>query len=750
MSLTGPGAKSRLTLALLVLATAAIVPEPSSFSDPLFPNPIVRIGAHSYFAAVADFNRDGHLDLIASNYGGQDVAVLLGDGQDEFGPPASYPTGPSPFWIAVGDFNRDRRPDIAVTSFAAPFGVSILLGNGDGTFAPATELPTGPYPFSVAIGDLNGDRKQDLAVAVQGADEVALFLGDGRGGFVAGPRLAGGGSPAVVAIGDLNADRIPDIVVTDDYSGVVSVIIGLGAGAFAGQVRYPVGAGPASMSLGDLNGDGRLDIAVAGAESNDVSVLLGAGDGTFMPRSSFTTGDDPVSIEQGDFNGDGKIDLVTADARVSYIGGDVALLVGNGDGTFGPPVHVGAGASPSALVAGDFNQDRRPDLVTVSFVALEADLLLNNGDGTLGRDDIHVSGGSPVDFAVADLDGDGNDDLAGQTPGCPLCFSFPSRPGEVTILAGRGDGTFVVRQHLLDLVFPVGIAIDDFDHDGAKDLVVPDLAGVLSFYAGRGDATFVPGLDDPLAIAPGRVASGDFNRDGLADAALLNPNLSGVAKGSLAVLPGNGDGTFGAATTYPLGVGPADITTGDLNGDGLPDIVVTDDGNDVVAGDIVVLTGHGDGTFEPPAAYDTCHTPLGLAVGDLNGDGRQDVAAACLEGSRADLPGGVSVLLGKGDGTLAPEVFHVTDRGGDGDVVIGDFNADGKQDVASLEQGAVVVRLRKRNLLFGPPMLFRVPAHSGKLRATDLDHDGRLDLVVSTAGGFAILLNQGPLPKKLP
>jgi hypothetical protein len=193
-------------------------------------------------------------------------------------------------------------------------------------------------------------------------------------------RIRVGRNPMAVAVADLNHDGLPDLVTANADSNDVSVLLGRGDGTFAPQQRVAVGNRPASVAVADLNHDGLLDLVTANADSNDVSVLLGRGDGTFNAQQRVTVGAFPRSVAVADLNHDGFPDLVIVNATSR----DVSVLLGRGDGTFAPQqrVPVGVGANPVAVAVADLNGDFTLDLMItdVSFSAVT--VLLGRGDGT--------------------------------------------------------------------------------------------------------------------------------------------------------------------------------------------------------------------------------------------------------------------------------------------------------------------------------------------------------------------------------
>jgi hypothetical protein len=276
----------------------------------------------------------------------------------------------------------------------------VLLGNGDGTFQAAlTYSSGGDQPASVAIGDLRGDGKVDLVVANVGLAfgniySVGVLLGNGDGTFQPVVTYDSGGvNPISVAIADVNGDRHPDLVAANwcgDGScyqggdGTVSVLVGNGDGKFQPAVAYDSGGrSPESVAVADLRGNGTLDLVVANVFSGEgdsdadaVGVLLGNGDGTFQPTVSYSAGGGGIdAVAVGDLNGDGVADIAVIeecrglrqDRQRCFGEGRLALLLGNGDGTFRQTIGHGSGGFGGTSVAiSDVNRDGRPDLLVTN------------------------------------------------------------------------------------------------------------------------------------------------------------------------------------------------------------------------------------------------------------------------------------------------------------------------------------------------------------------------------------------------
>jgi hypothetical protein len=310
----------------------------------------------------------------------------------------------------------------------------------------------------------------------------------------------------------------------------------------------------------------------------------------------------------GDFNGDGRADL----AYANFLGSDVSVLIGNGDGTFQAAFGVPVGIPPQSVCVGDFNGDGRPDLA-VALAGNTVSILLGNGDGTFQPAAGYAVGGNPVSVVAGDFNADGKADLA----------SANYADNNISVLLGRGDGTFQPAVNSPAGSFPIGLAPysfalvgADFDGDGKTDLAV---ANVLLL--GKGDGTFRPASTLP---GPGcqMMAAADFNGDGKADLVCNNvpPHFRFLLPGELSVLLGNGDGTFQVVYSAAAGNFQIGTAVGDFNGDGKLDIAYEDG----------ILLGDGTGRFAIFQSWSSLGVPnIGgpLMIGDFNGDGRVDLAS---------------------------------------------------------------------------------------------------------------------------
>lgn len=311
----------------------------------------------------------------------------------------------------------------------------------------------------------------------------------------------------------------------------------------------------------------------------------------------------------------------------------------------------------------------------------------------------------------------------------------------LSVLPGSAFARFVIGQTLQVGKGPDGVAIGDFNGDGIPDLAVTIQGSItVNIFSGVGDGTFQSGPVYPIGALPTSVTTADLNGDGKLD--LVTANGSDISvQGNISVLLGNGDGTFQPAVNYDAGSLPSSVAIADYNGDGKLDLAVADE-SEISGNEVSVLLGVGDGTFKPATPYPTGTSPNSVVAGDFNHDGKVDLATANY------LDNSVSVLLGNGDGTFKNSVqYHVTER--PIQIVTADFNGDGIPDLAVAVFNAFgvighVALLRGiGDGTFFNAAIYRFQKNVYSIAVGLLNEDSLPDLVLGHAGGITPLLNLG-------
>ena len=712
-------------------------------------------GNNPLSVAVGDFNGDGYPDLVFADTGSSSVTVLYGSGSGTF--PSSnviaLAAGAQPDSIAVSNFNGDGRTDLAVANNGNN-NISILLGVDS-----PTQLQVTQQPSSGTAGSLVGS----LVLQVEDA-AGNLMTGSAATVTVSSSPTGVSGTLTVNAVGGIATfstlafNAANSYTLTASAPGLASattatiqinfatqtITFGPLANQTLGVPPFPVSA---TASSGLAVGFASTTPGICTVSGSTVTLLEAgvctiqatqAGNATYaaatpvnqsfqvtLPATSTALSASPnpavlgspvtlkATINPSPATGtvtfyDGvsilgiapvssglatfSTSLLTSGSRsltARYVGGGsqpgasslspvftetVKAQVADGF-LAAPGTPFAAGLTPTALVLSDFNGDGIPDLAVALGTGGVA-VFLGNGSGGFAAPNgsPFATGNGPQAVVSADFNGDGYPDLAVAN----------SMDNTVTVLLGNGSGGFTAASGSPFAVGtnPSSMAVADFNANGNADLVVANQGdNTVTVLLGNGSGGFTPAPGSPFAVgaSPQSVAVADFNRDGNADLAVLNNGGNTVT-----VLLGNGSAGFTAAGGSPFAAGtlPAAVTVGDFNGDGKPDLAIADGIGG--SGTVTVLLGNGSGGFSAAGGspFPVGFNPSAIAVGDFNGDGKTDLAVA----NQGNLD--VSILLGNGSGGFTVTAASPAVGTQPVSIAVGDFNGDGKTDLAVANQGS--------------------------------------------------------------
>jgi hypothetical protein len=539
------------------------------------------------------------------------------------------------------------------------------------------------------------------------------------------------GAPFQMAQGDFNGDKKPDLLVTgipETQGNRVTLYMGIGNGQFGPGIPVYQAQYLKLSVTGDFNHDGKLDVAalaspVSGAGT--VAVLLGNGDGTFQTPVITGTQTSPEAMITGDFNHDGNLDLAVAGQD-----NQLQIFLGDGDGSFSAPVVTALTNAGTALASADFNGDGKLDVAVglgyLSTTNSSLIVLLGNGDGTFQPPSTLSVTGQEFVLASADLNGDHIPDLVvGQI-----------LPDSVQILLGNGDGTFKPPIPNLLTAGPQSIALGDANRDRKLDVIVGCLSQV-SFLGGNGDGTFQTPINSLVGTNAFTIVAGDYNADGRLDVA-FNSDFEAV------VALGDGAGHFQQPTNYPGGRYPGAVAVGDFTADGIEDIAIANNNA------LILLPGQGNGNFGPAQRVTAgVNSPVGARVGDFNHDGIEDVVTVGSGSALGGAPSLVQTYFGQHGsmivGPLLSLHLFITS------VTSGDFNSDGNLDLAfsytaqgRQPTGGIGVLLGKGDGSFQLSKIIPLTSTApGAIVARDFNGDGKTDLAVENETQLLVFLGNG-------
>lgn len=689
------------------------------------PNPRARFDSTAalnleHRITTGDFNKDGFEDLAAT--GENRLRLLFGNGKGDFLAEQSIPTSNRTQAALVADFNKDGNLDLAVSVYGgcgACIGTLVtLLSDGVGGYAAQTRS-VGSSPSDMAVGDLNGDGDLDLVLA--NSTSITVMIGSPTGAFTVGTPVAVPSTTRGVALGRVNGDAFLDLVsVSDGSAGTLNFAPGNGDGTFGVVTSTQLTQDPDDVVAGDLDADGDADLVISfnapAIPLVGLALMRGNGDGTFS-NSTLVSNNAAYDVALKDFNGDGRLDIS------AVFGTDFRVFTNAGAGLFAPPQpgDVVPGARSHAVA--DFNEDGVPDVAAIGIDDLALNVTFGRSDGTFVGASFNTVPSALTDSRLVDVNGDGALDLVAA-----------NNTNTVTIIRSVATGA-ATRSDITvgtGLTRPNGVGVGDLNGDGRLDVVTANNFGnsvsvLLGTTTGFASPVSYTGVTSPTTVA-----IADFDGDGFADVALNHF----ATTADVLVFSGRGDGTLGAARTYDLSLRTSLLAAGDLNDDGLMDLATAD--NNLT----VLLSLEGAAGFSVLPSQFSATRAASFHLTDLSGDGALDVVTG-----DGFVNGMTSVYLhnGNGDGTFSAQTLALGSRS-TVNLDVADLNSDGRADLlaAHSDVDAFSITLRSVTGTYSAQSHYLTRAYAGqngasRVHAGDITGDGRPDVLTAHFGGMLSL-----------
>ena len=748
--------------------------------------------AHPTSIAIADLNHDGKSEIIASIEDGS-VAVFKNistSGSIAFESEIATPTGSYAVALAVADIDNDTYPDIAVLNNQS-FTISVY-SNADKTgginLQQTASVSTNSASQDVIFANINDDAKPEMIVTNYFMSSVSVYVNASATGSIAfGERIdfVTDASPHTVRAGDVDGDNKPDLVVGHSNSFILSVLLNKSIGTavtLAPPQNFLTGQTPYGIAITDLDNDGRPDIATGNFSQNNMSVLINTTKATedtvsFATAYAYDNNNGaPYDLIAFDVEGDGYKELITANfnlpASISIfynVLGDAARTVPSISsfipmfGEIGTIVIISgkgysSNISDNQVFFGSIRAEvlkatdteltvRVPEgaaygvisVVCNNFVGSSAypfNVTFPGGDGGVVYNidffakQADLPGNNPRTVKFADFDGDNKPDII-----------FTQQAGDkVTIYRNTSTPGLIAYGEITDLLSgpgPFGLTINDFNGDGKADIAVANFnsglestASIFKNTSTRGKISFVKVLTIAAGSGASGIVSSDFNFDGKTDLGIAAGNAGYYyymqntgANGSIAFESMESIRNWNHAIT---------MVDGDIDGDSIADVVTTN----FSGASITVNINDGEKAvpiFSSSTDIPVGQHPLDAAIGDLDGDGKQDILVV-NSGSRT-----VSVL--RNISTLRAPAFEIasveTDRGGVA-VSLGDLDGDGRLEmiVASGEPDKIGIYKNLSaagKIVFGQPAYFKTGVSPTDVACGDLDGDGKPDLAIANS-----------------
>jgi hypothetical protein len=720
-------------------------------------------GTNPFGLVIADVDGDGKSDVIQTNYNSASVSVYRNTSTSgainisSFAGKVDFTTGSIPYGVAAGDLDGDGKIDLVVANNASStisvYRNTSTLGNiTTGSFASKVDFTAGTNPWGVVITDVDGDGKLDIAVSNFGSNTVSVFRNTSTtgsitsGSFAAKADFATGSYPVGLAAGDIDGDGKSDLVVANSGANTVTVFMNtssygsINSGSFAAKVDFTTGSYPIGVVVGDLDGDGKPEVVVANNTNNSISVLRNTSTvGTVTTTSlaakvDFTVGTSPYFLAMGDADGDGKVDLA-----VTNSGGSTISILKNTTtagsittGSLASAVSYTTASSPRGVGFADFDGDGKPDLAVANAGSVSISVLRNTV--TLAPPPIITSfspSSGPVGTTMT---------IAGT--------NFNTTAGANKVYFGSVKATVTSASLTnLSLTVPSGamysrISVTD-TVTGLTGISMLPFTPTFTSNAVIDASSFAPKSDITLPANPWALQAVDVDGDGRTDLVAANDGANSIS--IYRNTSSSGSITFASRIDSSIGQQPKHVVCGDLDGDGRPDIITTNQS----ANSLSIFrntSSAGSISLAPKVALTDTGGPFYAALGDLDGDGKLDIIVANIGTNKISVLRNTSTV---GSLSFAGPTYFTSNNGASG-VAVGDIDGDGLPDVVVANSGGNTITILRNTSTTGNISLVAtndigVTASASPWIVTlaDLDRDSKLDVILinSSASTVSVFRN---------
>jgi hypothetical protein len=677
----------------------------------------------------SDFNNDGNVDLITANDGGTS-SLLLGNGDGTFvvsnAPTVAYDANYANSGFAVGDFNHDGTIDYGTSGSGNT--IVVFYGDGQGHF-PSSHTFSSTANKDPHAADVDGDGNLDIVGTGYPNAIAAYLLGDGMGGFGSATSFPVGTGPQGSSIADFNNDGKLDVVTPNYEGGDITVLINNGGNV--PDTSPPVITAPDILAYATAPAGLVVSYSIVASDDSGKNPSISC---SIPSGSTFPVGSTVVTCQATDPCGH----TATASFNVTVIDQPPVLSLPDNisvTATVSSGTIVNYSVSATDVVSGALPVTCIPpsgSTFPLGQTTVNCSATDGAGNTSTGSFNVNVFGcigckvptfapfisypiGTNLNQRVitADFDNDGNQDLA--TPGY--------YPATATILWGDGAGNFPTQTQFPIGGFSVSLVAGDFNNDNKLDLAVPSFdENNVYLFLGDGARGFSAPIISDAGTTPYAVTKGDFNRDGKLDLAVV-----GEYSETLSILLGNGAGSFAQPIQYEIsGQNPKGLNTADFNGDNKPDIVVTNMGSN----NLSIFYGDGDGQFSPRQDINVGGGTVNIDpwIADFNNDGRPDIG---LETNYSQ----IVVLLTGANGQLTQVNTPFSPIQIDW-IAAADLNNDGNQDFLMSEggigdEGRIAVHLGDGHGQFSSSIDLPVLENPTGIAIGDFNRDGKSDIAIS-------------------